>query len=121
MKFLRDYVQPLQQRFYLGNFNHITDAVNFVVRYKPTEQAFLRPHNDASSYTTNVALNHVGIDYTGGGCHFLRYNCAVTETQKGHMIIHPGKLTHQHEGLLVTNGTRYILVSFVRQWQDNNN
>ena len=27
--------------------------------------------------------------------------------------MHPGGLTHLHEGLPVTNGTRYIMVSFV--------
>jgi len=31
----------------------------------------------------------------------------------GWSLLHPGKLTHQHEGLTVTSGTRYIMVSFV--------
>ena len=35
----------------------------FVVRYKPDEQPFLRPHHDASTWTMNVALNHHGVDY----------------------------------------------------------
>lgn len=34
---------------------------------------------------------------------------------KGHALMHPGILTHQHEGLPVTSGTRYIIVSFVDQ------
>lgn len=79
----------------------------------PTEQPFLRPHHDSSTYTINIALNHVGIDYTGGGCHFIRYKCSVTDTKKGHMLMHPGRLTHYHEGLHTTNGTRYIVVSFI--------
>jgi hypothetical protein len=29
------------------------------------------------------------------------------------MLIHPGRLTHFHEGLATTQGTRYILISFV--------
>ena len=37
--------------------------MNFVVRYHPNEQAFLRPHHDASTYTVNIALNRPNIDY----------------------------------------------------------
>lgn len=37
--------------------------MNFVVRYRPGEQDHLRPHNDASTYTINLALNQPDIDY----------------------------------------------------------
>lgn len=47
----------------------------FVVRYKPEEQASLRPHHDASTYSIDIALNKRGVDYEGGGVHFVRYNC----------------------------------------------
>ena len=110
--------------------------MNFLVRYKPEEQPSLRPHHDSSTYTINIAMNQVGEDYQGGGCNFLRYfivlwngfmglskvnknvitsmyNCNVTSTKKGWMFMHPGKLTHLHEGLPTTQGTRYIMISFV--------
>lgn len=35
----------------------------FVVRYKPDEQPALSPHHDASTFTINIALNQVGVDY----------------------------------------------------------
>lgn len=35
--------------------------MNFVVRYKPDEQPFLRPHHDSSTYTINLALNTPGL------------------------------------------------------------
>lgn len=35
----------------------------FVVRYKPDEQPSLRPHHDASTFTVNIALNQVDLDY----------------------------------------------------------
>lgn len=47
----------------------------FVVRYKPEEQASLVPHHDASTYSIDIALNKRGVDYEGGGVHFVRYNC----------------------------------------------
>lgn len=49
----------------------------------------------------------------GGGCRFLRYDCRVSSPRKGWALLHPGRLTHYHEGLPTTRGTRYIMVSFV--------
>ena len=43
----------------------------------------------------------------------MRQDCAVTGTRLGWMFLHPGRLTHCHEGLPTTRGTRYIMVSFV--------
>lgn len=114
LRFLLKYVRPLQEAVFLGYYhNPPRSMMNFVVRYRPDEQAALRPHHDTSTYTINIALNQVGPDYEGGGCHFLRYNCSVKATQKGWMLMHPGRLTHFHEGLRTTHGTRYIMISFV--------
>lgn len=114
LEFLRLYVTPLQEMIFIGyHHNPPKSLMNFVVRYKPDEQPSLKPHHDSSTYTINIALNNPHIDYEGGGCRFLRYNCAVTNMKLGWMLMHPGRLTHFHEGLLVTKGTRYIMVSFV--------
>lgn len=77
------------------------------------EQDHLKPHHDASTYTINIALNRPNVDFEGGGCRFVRYNCSVLDTRVGWSFIHPGRLTHYHEGLVVTKGTRYIMVSFI--------
>ncbi|KRT80915.1 hypothetical protein AMK59_4922 [Oryctes borbonicus] len=112
--FLQKYVRPLQEHVFLGYFhNPPRSLMNFVVRYRPDEQPSLRPHHDSSTYTINIALNERGVDYEGGGCRFIRYNCSVVDTKPGWLLIHPGRLTHFHEGLLVTKGTRYIMVAFV--------
>lgn len=108
------YIRPLQEGIFTGYFHKPPRSLmNFIVRYRPDEQPFLRPHHDSSTYTINVALNKVGADYEGGGCRFLRYDCQVTETKVGWMFMHPGRLTHYHEGLYTTKGTRYIMISFV--------
>lgn len=52
----------------------------------------------------------------GGGCRFLRYDCAISAPRKGWALMHPGRLTHYHEGLPTTAGVRYIAVSFVDPW-----
>lgn len=49
----------------------------FVVRYKPDEQPSLRPHHDASTFTINIALNQVGIDYQVSELWAVRFGCAV--------------------------------------------
>uniref|UniRef100_A0A1A9W4M0 procollagen-lysine 5-dioxygenase n=1 Tax=Glossina brevipalpis TaxID=37001 RepID=A0A1A9W4M0_9MUSC len=113
LEFLKLFVSPLQERVFIGHHGPPRSLMNFVVRYRPDEQPFLRPHHDASTYTINLALNRVGIDYEGGGCRFIRYNCSITATKKGWMLMHPGRLTHFHEGLRVTSGTRYIMISFI--------
>ncbi|XP_012135908.2 procollagen lysyl hydroxylase isoform X1 [Megachile rotundata] len=112
--FLKEYVRPLQEHVFIGYYHDPPRSLmNFVVRYRPDEQPSLKPHHDSSTYTVNIALNKRGVDYEGGGCRFIRYNCSVTDTKPGWMLMHPGRLTHFHEGLRVTNGTRYIMISFV--------
>ncbi|XP_066500754.1 procollagen-lysine,2-oxoglutarate 5-dioxygenase 1 isoform X2 [Hoplias malabaricus] len=112
-KFLLDYIAPVTEKMFPGYYTRAQFDLAFVVRYRPDEQPFLRPHHDASTFTINIALNQVGIDYQGGGCRFLRYNCYIRAPRKGWALMHPGRLTHYHEGLPTTEGTRYIAVSFV--------
>uniref|UniRef100_W5MDY2 Procollagen-lysine,2-oxoglutarate 5-dioxygenase 1 n=1 Tax=Lepisosteus oculatus TaxID=7918 RepID=W5MDY2_LEPOC len=112
-KFLLEYIAPVTEKMYPGYYTKAQFELAFVVRYKPDEQPFLKPHHDASTFTINIALNQVGIDYEGGGCRFLRYNCSIQAPRKGWALMHPGRLTHYHEGLPTTKGTRYIAVSFV--------
>ncbi|GCC32716.1 hypothetical protein chiPu_0011180 [Chiloscyllium punctatum] len=112
-RFLREYIAPLTEEVYPGYYTKAFSFLNFVVRYKPEEQPSLEPHHDASTFTINVALNRAGVDYEGGGCRFIRYNCSIQAPRKGWALMHPGRLTHYHEGLPTTSGTRYIAVSFV--------
>ncbi|XP_038602290.1 procollagen-lysine,2-oxoglutarate 5-dioxygenase 1 [Tachyglossus aculeatus] len=112
-KFLVEYIAPITEKLYPGYYTKAQFDLAFVVRYKPDEQPSLMPHHDASTFTLNIALNRVGVDYEGGGCRFLRYNCSVKAPRKGWTLMHPGRLTHYHEGLPTTKGTRYIAVSFL--------
>eukprot|EP00918_Siedleckia_nematoides_P034694 GHVU01075451.1.p1 GENE.GHVU01075451.1~~GHVU01075451.1.p1 ORF type:complete len:720 (+),score=75.26 GHVU01075451.1:2-2161(+) len=110
---LREYVAPYNLKVFTGYYTDSRAIMNFIVRYRPNEQNHLRPHHDSSTFTINVALNTPGLDYQGGGTRFIRQNCTLLEHRKGWMLMHPGRLTHYHEGLRVTGGTRYIMVSFI--------
>nr|XP_046253921.1 procollagen-lysine,2-oxoglutarate 5-dioxygenase 1 isoform X1 [Scatophagus argus] len=112
-KFLLEYIAPITEKMFPGYYTKAQFDLAFVVRYKPDEQPSLRPHHDASTFTINIALNEVGLDYQGGGCRFLRYDCSIQAPRKGWALMHPGRLTHYHEGLPTTAGVRYIAVSFV--------
>ncbi|XP_026517914.2 multifunctional procollagen lysine hydroxylase and glycosyltransferase LH3-like, partial [Terrapene carolina triunguis] len=113
LRFLREFIAPVTEMLYPGYYTKAQALLNFVVRYRPEQQPALRPHHDSSTFTINIALNSKGSDYEGGGCRFLRYSCSVTAPRKGWSLMHPGRLTHFHEGLPTTRGTRYIMVSFV--------
>ncbi|XP_053547507.1 procollagen-lysine,2-oxoglutarate 5-dioxygenase 1 [Bombina bombina] len=112
-KFLLDFVAPITEKMFPGYYTKAQFDLAFIVRYRPDEQPSLMPHHDASTFTINIALNSVGVDYEGGGCRFLRYDCSIRAPRKGWALMHPGRLTHYHEGLPTTKGTRYIAVSFV--------
>jgi len=113
LQILKDYIAPLSSKVFAGFYSESRAIMNFVVRYRPGEQDRLRPHSDSSTFSINMALNDPAKDYEGGGTRFLRYNCSVVESRVGWLLIHPGRLTHHHEGLPTTKGTRYIMVSFV--------
>jgi len=107
-----DHFAQLASHFYAP---YKTKKLNiaFVVRYSPEGQKDLAPHHDASTYTLNISLNDQGKDYQGGGCHFIRQGVKHQGQPSGWATIHPGRLTHYHQGLPTTAGVRYILVSFI--------
>jgi len=102
------YIAP----YISDEYNYHTKDINlaFVVKYSMDGQKELRPHHDSSTYTVNICLNQ---DFDGGGCNFIKQDHTVTNKDMGSLVIHPGRLTHYHKGLPITDGTRYILVSFV--------
>lgn len=87
--------------------------ISFIVKYniETDGQKGLQAHHDSSAYTTNIALND-DTEYTGGGVKFLTKNITVFNKKKGHMILHPGRITHYHEAISILSGKRYVLVSF---------
>uniref|UniRef100_A0A3B3XZK3 procollagen-lysine 5-dioxygenase n=1 Tax=Poecilia mexicana TaxID=48701 RepID=A0A3B3XZK3_9TELE len=113
LHFLREFISPVTLKVFSGYYTKGYALMNFVVKYTPNRQAFLKPHHDSSTFTINIALNNKNTDFQGGGCRFHRYNCSIESPRKGWSFMHPGRLTHLHEGLPTTNGTRYIAVSFV--------
>lgn len=108
-KIVFKYIAPMASKMY-NNYKTKNINISFVVKYSMDGQRELTPHHDASTYTVNICLN---ADFEGGGCRFLRQNYNMNNNKIGYVSMHPGKITHYHEGLPITNGIRYILVSFI--------
>ena len=84
--------------------------ISFVVKYSLDGQRELNPHHDSSAYTVNMCLNS---DFSGGGCRFIKQNKVIINKEIGSVVIHPGRVTHYHEGLPISDGIRYVLISFI--------
>ena len=107
-QFVLDEISPLVSTHW-GPFKTTGINISFVVKYDSKIHYKLSPHHDSSSYTLNIALND---DYEGGEVNFISKN-KIYKHVKGYGIIHPGKVTHYHEGLTLKKGLKYIFVSFV--------
>ena len=94
--------------------HHLKPMVNiaFVVKYDMKGQTKLNRHHDSSAYSLSITLNTPDVDFEGGGTRYVKQETTV-RGKRGYAILHPGRLTHYHEGLPITSGTRYIMVSFV--------
>ena len=108
---IKTYIAPLITHLYSP---YQTKGINiaFVVKYEMGNQEYLRPHHDSSTYSIVITLNRPNIDFKGGGTRFIKQD-VFTQGKKGHCTVHPGRLTHYHEGLPITEGKRYIMVSFI--------
>ena len=111
---INDYVRPLAiDRFELEghSWDYLTDE-SFIIRYKADEQSHLSIHHDHSNITTLVNLNPG--EFKGGGTWFPKYKYLANPTELGVCTLHPGNITHKHGARPVTEGTRYVVVSFIK-------
>jgi hypothetical protein len=113
-RLINEHIQPLAKHVYQLE-GDVWDGLrdeSFIVRYKPEEQAHLGLHHDASSVTALVNLN-VG-EFKGGGTYFSKTKTLINPDTSGVMTLHPGNITHKHGARPVTEGVRYVVVSFIK-------
>jgi GR25 family glycosyltransferase involved in LPS biosynthesis/glycosyltransferase involved in cell wall biosynthesis len=111
---LNEYVIPAMVHAYAldGKNWEEMQAENFCARYLPEEQGHLSLHHDSAHLTALVTLSDKK-DYVGGGTYFSHQKELVIEEQ-GYVSIHPGAITHKHGARAITEGSRYIIVSFLK-------
>lgn len=88
------------------------ESEDFCARYLPNAQGHLSLHHDHSHLTSLVTLSDKS-DYVGGGTYFSKQKKLVKEEQ-GYVSLHPGNITHKHGARSITEGSRYIIVSFLK-------
>ena len=111
---INDFVRPLAiDRFQLEgkSWDHLRDE-SFVIKYPYDQQSHLSLHHDHSNITTLVNLNPG--EFEGGGTYFPKFKCNVNPKEFGVMTLHPGNITHKHGARPTTSGTRYVVVSFIK-------
>ena len=81
---------------------------NFIIKYLPENQSHLSLHHDYSKITSIVSLNQ---EFNGGGTYFERQKFLL-KNPTGYVSIHPGSITHRHGARPITDGVRYMLVTF---------
>ena len=110
-KVLEQFVYPIWIWYWEleGDNWNTSRSENFIVKYDTLNQGSLAIHHDSSAITLNVRLND---NFKGGGTFLPRYKLTLQPKKKGYAMAHPGQITHKHGGRPVTEGTRYILVSF---------
>jgi len=93
------------------NLKNVSFGINdiFIVKYEATAQHSLGMHSDNSHLTVNILLSDPSNDFSGGGTRF-EDNMAIFLNQ-GDLLIHDG--SERHEGLPITQGTRYLIVFFL--------
>ena len=114
MEVLREYVMPVSIYMWEleGKGWDSLSSENFLAKYTPNAQGHLSIHHDASNITCLVQLSNQD-EYEGGGTLFKRQK-ALLKNEIGYVTIHPGNITHKHGAKAVTSGTRYIIVSFMK-------
>ena len=63
-------------------------------------------HWDQADLTLLISLND---DFEGGGTWFPRWDYCSGRPAPGRALMYPGTLSHQHVGLEITSGKRYLL------------
>lgn len=114
---IHDFVAPIAKSIWSleGGWVDQPYAENFMIRYRKEDQNHLYLHHDWSHWTMGVRLNG---EFEGGGTYFQRLGMTMTPKRNGNAFIHPGMVTHRHGARPVWDGTRYILISFIRAAQN---
>lgn len=90
----------------------------FVMKYSVDTQKELNLHTDASLVTGSIKLND---DYEGAELVFPRQGVSNLKTPVGACILFPAMVTHGHECLELTKGTKYSLTIWTSRYQGDYN
>ena len=78
----------------------------YLLKYEPGKVEKMNLHYDLETVAMIVYLN---TEYEGGGTYFPRWKLHVQPNKPGQAAMWPGGVSHEHIGMPITGGVRYIL------------
>ena len=101
------HLKPLMQQMWV-TFKLQKISPPYVLKYSAEPGAIraMELHHDLETVTLVTYLNE---EFTGGGTYFPRWNYFTGKPAPGSAILYPGGLSHEHEGVAITEGRRYLL------------
>ena len=78
----------------------------YLLKYEPDKVNKMNLHYDFETVAMIVYLN---TEYEGGGTYFPRWDFRLQPKKPGQAAIWPGGVSHEHIGLPITGGVRYLL------------
>lgn len=77
----------------------------YLLKYSPNKVKKMNLHYDREIVTLVVYLNN---EFTGGGTYFPRWGKLINPQKPGTAIVYPGGVSHEHLGLPIKSGVRYL-------------
>jgi hypothetical protein len=104
---IKRHLKPLMEQMWV-TFKLQKISAPYVLKYSAEPDAIraMELHHDLETLTLVTYLNE---EFTGGGTYFPRWNYHTGKPAPGSAILYPGGLSHEHEGVAITEGTRYLL------------
>ncbi len=101
------HLKPLMEQLWITFKLQKIDAP-YILKYsaEPDAVRAMAMHHDLETVTLVTYLNE---EFTGGGTYFPRWNYHTGKPKPGSAILYPGGLSHEHEGVAITEGKRYLL------------
>ena len=99
------HLRPLMERTW-RTFRLQKVSPPYVLKYAADAIKGMALHHDLETLTLVVYLNR---DFDGGGTRFPKWDYVVSNRPPGAAILYPGGLSHEHEGLPIRSGSRYLL------------
>jgi len=83
----------------------------FVLKYSMDVIKEMKLHYDCETVSMVIYLNN---DFTGGGTYFPKWNFTAGSVPGdfpvGSMVVYPGGVSHEHMGLPISSGVRYLML-----------
>ena len=112
-KHWQEHVKPIIEKYWSPIVvEGVRDA--FMLRYSTDSQTKLGLHHDSSHVTGSVKLNK---NYKGGELVFPRQGINNADIPVGKLLLFPGQVTHPHECVELTEGTKYSLTIWSQRYK----